>query len=252
MKIKQSGSSKDISRIVCIDIGNTSTKFGYFVNGELVKTLQVMNSLNLKLPLLRRDDIIVVASVNEKYRQIILNKLGKNSIFVLGEKIKLKDIPMKFNYENINTLGKDRICFAFYSHTKFKKDILNVSCGTALVIDYIDKNGVFQGGVISAGPTILLDTLQRLDRLKNIKFTEVDNKILGRTTNECVSVGIINSIVQLIMFYVKRTNSRYVVISGGCYKIIEPSLRNNFCYIYEPNAVILGLYSIFRTTLSAK
>lgn len=235
-------------QIVCIDVGNTTTKFGFFVNGKLRKTLKVINVQNPKLPLLKQENAVVIASVNKQYEKVTLDKFRVDNIYKLGEDIKLNNIPMKFKYEDIETLGKDRICFAFYSYQRFKKNILNISLGTALVIDHIDSNGTFKGGIITAGPILLLESLKRLDGLKKVKFTSVKNRILGNSTNRCISLGIVNSITQLIKFYVEKTNSKHIVISGGNYDIIKPYLHKNFTYTYEPNGIILGLYEIYKVT----
>lgn len=233
--------------IVCVDIGNTTTKFGFFINEKLEKTFRFANSCNPKLPVIKREDNIIISSVNRHYEKIILDKLKCDNIYRLGKDIKLKNIPMKFLYKNIEALGKDRICFAFYSYQRFKKNILNVSLGSALVIDYIDNYGIFKGGIITAGPILLLESLKRLDGLKKVKLTNVKRRILGNSTDTCISLGIINSIIQVVKFYAKKTKCKYIVMSGGNYDIIKTYLHKSINYVYEPNAIILGLYEIYKS-----
>ncbi len=234
-------------RIVCVDIGNTATKFGFFINGKLKKTFRFTNSPNPKLPSIKREDNVIVSSVNKRYEKVMLNKLNTNTICRLGGDIKPKNISMKFLYKDMETLGKDRICFAFYSYQRFKKNILNVSIGSALVIDYIDEFGTFKGGIITAGPTLLLEALKRLDGLKKIKLTNVKNIISGNSTDTCVSLGIINSVIQLVKFYIEKTKCKHIVMSGGNYDIIKPYLPKSINHLYEPDAVILGLYEIYKS-----
>lgn len=239
-------------KVVCIDIGNTYTKFGFFKADKLYKTYKIANVDNPEIPPTESKDTVVITSVNKKYERIVMNKLSTKNVYWLGKDIKLSDIPMVFKYDNINILGKDRICFAFYSYKRFKGKVLNISFGTALVIDYIDGKGVFKGGIIAAGPTLAVEALKSLDGLKNIKFIRVGRKIAGNSTDECISLGIVNAIIQLIKFYVEKTRCEHIVISGGNYFLLKPYLDTNFHYLYEPHAVLSGLYSIYKETVGKK
>ncbi|MFN7182414.1 MAG: type III pantothenate kinase, partial [Planctomycetota bacterium] len=216
-KIKQS--------ILCIDIGNTNTKFGYFIQGKLRKIKKFTNNAikNFK-ELKEKASIAIISSVNREIEKKVISLLRAGKIYVIGKDIKIDNLPLKIKYDSYSGLGADRICFAFYSFTRFIKNILNISLGTAIFIDHINNKSEFAGGIIIPGLNLQYQALRQCHRLKNIRFKNIEDKILGNNTEECISIGVSLSIINLIKFYEKATKSKHIVMSGGDYRTIKDLL----------------------------
>ncbi len=237
--------------VLCVDIGNTTTKLGYFEKGKLKRIEKFKNDEYINI-LNRPINIAIISSVNRKVEKKLLSYLKVKDIYIVGKQIKIDKLPLKFRYTSPNKLGSDRVCFSFYSFMKYKKSILNISLGTALVIDHLNNKGEFAGGIIIPGITSQIQALKQCEGLQNIKYRKVFRKVLGNNTDECISTGISFSIVNLIKFYKEWTKSKYIVISGGDYRRIEYFLKRKINYIYQPNAVVLGLYELYKYTLNTK
>ncbi len=121
-----------------------------------------------------------------------MNKLNIDSNFVKAEK--------KFNristaYENFENLGVDRWLSIIAGHNSERiTGIIDV--GSAITLDVIAKNGQHLGGQIVPGNRLLLNSLKATDRvLVSEQLIDMDENLLGISTNECVKFGV-NQMIQ--------------------------------------------------------
>ena len=63
------------------------------------------------------------------------------------------------SYPEPQTLGADRWLALIAARQIFKDSLAVIDCGTAVTCDALSKEGVFLGGVISAGPKVAADAL---------------------------------------------------------------------------------------------
>ena len=63
------------------------------------------------------------------------------------------------SYPEPRTLGADRWLALIAARQIFKDSLAVIDCGTAVTCDALSKEGVFLGGVISAGPKVAADAL---------------------------------------------------------------------------------------------
>jgi len=142
-------------------------------------------------------------------------------------------------------LGEDRIVCCQAAVAKHGTQTIVVDLGTATTINIVNKDSIFEGGVILTGLETGLKALTKntaqlplVDNLKNVK-------LIGTDTTEGLVSGAIMGTVCMIEGFINRikheTNSDYTVIltGGNANKIMQYS---NFKFIHEPSLLLEGLF----------
>lgn len=155
-------------------------------------------------------------------------------------------LPIKINYSTPQTLGRDRIAAAVGAQVLFPaSNVLIIDVGTAITIDFLDKNGVYQGGAISPGPEMRAKALNTFTGKLPLVDVPDKSKLAGKSTIEALQFGILNGIRFEIDGYISayRTEIRNVkiIITGGAAGIV--SRADAVC---EPNLVIIGMNRILE------
>ncbi|MEN3014304.1 MAG: type III pantothenate kinase [Endomicrobiia bacterium] len=211
-------------KIFC-DIGNTYAKI--LLAGEKVKFKKISIDKVIKFLIKYKKFNIYISCVVKKIEKEIKRKFKKAHF--LGYK-DIKDF-MKIRYRNLKQLGSDRIFSALACKEIFGKNTLVISCGTALVVDYIDRRNVYSGGVIFPGINILCkslyDSTSKLPylKLKNTSSVKVKNKnIVGRDTFECIYKGIVSFITSGIEYFLNVLKPQKIIITGGDAELVSSFL----------------------------
>ncbi|MBO7495869.1 MAG: type III pantothenate kinase [Salinivirgaceae bacterium] len=160
-------------------------------------------------------------------------------------------LPIKINYATPQTLGLDRIAAAVGASVLFpKSNVLIIDLGTAITIDFLDENNIYQGGVISPGPAMRAKALNTFTgKLPMVDLPE-ESKLTGKTTAEALQYGILNGVSYEIDGYIDAYNqlaeNLKIVVTGGFANIIKRPDVN--C---EPNLVIIGLNKILEHSIAS-
>jgi len=101
----------------------------------------------------------------------------------------LRDIPLRFVYDTPDTLGTDRLLFAFGVKELYTANAVLVMAGTALVVDLL-LDGVFMGGFITAGVSLKLRALSEHTEGIPLYSPSPFEGVLGRSTPDCVVGGV--------------------------------------------------------------
>ena len=199
-------------RVLTLDVGNTTVDACVF-EGDKPKPMGRLP--HGRLGELAGDyDLVAISSVKESLNMEIRKVFGERVRF-----IKVPDVPMEIDYETPETLGVDRVLFAYGVKEHISEDAILVMAGTALVVDLL-LGGVFRGGFITAGLGLKLKALsERAEGLPDLSPERMDT-ILGRSTRECILGG---TYMESFSF-VRSTAERWVqefkrelplVITGG-------------------------------------
>jgi type III pantothenate kinase len=126
-----------------------------------------------------------------------------------------------------------------------------VDLGTATKLDCVSAQGEFLGGVIAPGVSVSLDALvARAARLRAVEL-RAPERVLGRSTIECVQSGLLHGHASLIDGMVSRLRRELtaelgsecqVIATGGFSALIAPlteTLRR-----VEPDLTLHGLRAI--------
>lgn len=234
-----------------IDQGNSITKYAVFKGKNIIR-LEKTNNIdsNLILELLSLGDIndLFVSSVRLS-EQEIRNQLIfiKNNVNILVFNNKTK-IPIKLNYKTPETLGQDRIA-ALVGASKYEINYpkLVIDAGTAITVDYLDANNVFQGGNISPGIKMRFKALNYFTgKLPDLRMNSNVNYLFGQSTNEAIWAGVQNGVLFEIQGYIdkilEKNKNIKIILTGGDAVFFENNIKN--CIFAIENLVFEGLNEI--------
>lgn len=150
-------------------------------------------------------------------------------------------------YETPATLGLDRLAAANGAEIIApEKNKLIIDLGTAITIDFVDKDANYIGGNISVGMSsrfrALHDYTQNLPLLSPTGKT----KLTGKNTIEAIQNGVILGICNEIDGYIKSYSSIYqditTFLTGGDCLFFEKRVKNSI--FAQPNLVAIGLNAV--------
>ena len=228
-----------------IDEGNTLCKVAVADGGAIIaQTASPEADVALMLQLAERYNINNIISISTRRDKVELPD-GLKGIphTCLDATTKL---PIKINYSTPQTLGRDRIAAAVGAQVLFPaSNVLIIDIGTAITIDFLDKNGVYQGGTISPGPEMRAKALNTFT--SKLPLVEVPDKseLAGKSTIDALQFGILNGVRFEIDGYINayraETQDVKMVVTGGAAAIV-----NRADVVYEPNLVIIGMNRILE------
>lgn len=153
-------------------------------------------------------------------------------------------------YETQDTLGVDRWLAAIAAREVVAEgDVIVVDAGTAINIELLDYNNVYQGGAILPGFAMAHDSL--LHSTSNIKTPQIyTEKVLGKNTLECVNSGVhfgVGGAVDRIIESITELNQRdsHVVVTGGAALQLTPVMQHPVD-IHDPFLIFRGILKVIR------
>ena len=204
------------------------------------------------------------ADVDAALSQLLTSHHNINNIISIStrrEKVELPDdlkaiphtrldattkLPIKIDYSTPQTLGRDRVAAAVGAQVLFPaSNVLIIDVGTAITIDFLDKTGIYHGGVISPGPEMRAKALNTFTG--RLPLVEVPDKaeMAGKDTTTAIQYGIFNGIVYEIDGYINRYRKEIqdikAIITGGFGKLFKHSDA-----LYEPHLVLIGMNRILE------
>lgn len=154
--------------ILLVDAGNSRIKWRLQTRGAIQAQGSVPTSAWVELPRHwqgRQADAALVCcvagqGVEEGLGQAVQAVLrGRNTLHWLLSPAQGHGI--RNQYDPPASLGPDRFAALVAAHSLQPLDWLVVSVGTALTVDMLTAAGVFLGGAIAPGPTLMADALKR-------------------------------------------------------------------------------------------
>jgi len=243
---------------LAIDIGNTSTKVGFFEKGQLQ---QVQNVPIQALPnwlaktTARR---IVAASVAQDANQFKAHVPAQTQWLTVTAQIPL---PFKVHYATPNTLGADRICAVAGGQCTFPgQNCLVIDAGTCITYDYITATGHYKGGAIAPGLHMKLKALNNFtERLPLVELPQntimgfTEQALVGQSTHNAILSGVVLGTMAEIQGTIAQYKRLYgdikVILCGGDTIYLDKGLNDSI--FVSPNLVLLGLHHILAYNASA-
>lgn len=252
--------------IIAVDIGNTNIRVGLFLGDEEKsieavpgasrdKLAKCLKSAWEQIPVVgsskegKRNGVIVVSSVKPAWTAVV-EEIAKSE---LGEKLCIigKDIPLPISawVDEPGKVGVDRVVSAAAAYAVVEDAVVVVDFGTAVTIDLVDKNGIFQGGVIFPGFEISAKALkENTAQLPEVKITKPAGPY-GKNTAEAINCGIyysaIGALEEIIRRYAEEIGKwPQTVITGAAAKVIADDC--GFIDNYVPNLVIRGIVLTYK------
>jgi type III pantothenate kinase len=213
-----------------ICIGNTRTRYALFQGAELQDSAAVENSdAELLVSTLAAfhaahgRPTVVLATVNGPVADRLeseLNDRARAEIFRVGRDLV---VPIAHSLRDGSTVGQDRLLCALGAFSRAKQACIVIDAGTAVTVDFVDGEGVFQGGVIAPGLAMMLKALhQGTAALPAIRYEapQAADGPFGKETTGAMRLGVRASVVGLVHEMVDRYAEFFgaypqVVATGG-------------------------------------
>ncbi len=145
--------------MLAVNVGNTRTRMGAFVEGELVECVTLENSKQSQLgesmrhaftPLREREDaVVMMGSVNPEVAERVEAQLGTHLSRPVHRVERDFSIPIGRQLDPEAIVGDDRLLNAAAAYDVLKQACVVVDAGTAITIDFVDGAGTFHGGAIA-------------------------------------------------------------------------------------------------------
>ncbi len=251
--------------LIAVSVGNTRTTAGRFVglepretrafaNEELDELAAYVSGLAGAPPECERA-AIVVASVNRPQADRIADRVevgADRQLYFLGDDL---PIPIRGRLDPSARTGQDRLLAALAAHHVMRQACVVVDAGTAITVDFVDGEGVFQGGAIAPGARMGLRAMhEHTEALPEVELTEPDaDETFGRNTRQAMLIGVIEGARGLVRTLAERYAEAYgayppIIATGGDAPLIfgEDPLIDRVV----PDLALLGMAIACVTALS--
>lgn len=232
----------DQERMLAIAVGNSRVRWGVFEGGsdrgsegagDLMEAHSVPNEEVHQLesvlqermsPVEKHVQIAVISSVNDpvadEVEKIVRRALGCE----MGKINRDLGIPLEHVLDEPVTLGVDRALCAFAAWERAKQACVVIDAGTAITVDFVDGQGVFQGGAIVPGGGMMLAAMHGgTEQLPQVSWppTEArEEERIGRNTPDAMMLGVIAAARGAVRHLVEGYSELYggypmVIATGG-------------------------------------
>ena len=222
-----------------IDIGNTALKASWADGMTLGKTFRYQGERML--------DFILSLTAKEKPEKIVLSSVryfSEQNVERLrqecGKMIILDSDMLERKYAIPSYLPPDRAASVIASRYLFKNRPCTIfDFGTTFTIDFLDKDGNFEGGCISPGCHTRFRSLYRYSKSLPLLDAPEDVPDAGTDIVSSINSGVISGIMFEIDGYVARKPENICVFTGGD-AIYFAKRRKNSIFVVC-NLVLMGL-----------
>lgn len=188
--------------LLAIAVGNTRTRIGLFRAGHLHDPSSVPNDpidaiveRAAQQASLEPDAPIVMASVNDRTADEIEAALSRKlarEVMRFGRDL---GFPVTHSLADGSTIGQDRLLCAIGAYAQAAQACIVIDAGTAITVDFVDGQGVFHGGAIAPGVTMMLRALhEHTAALPEVAFDAPppsDGGPFGQSTRDAMLRGAV-------------------------------------------------------------
>ena len=202
-----------------IDMGNTKTKYAYFVDGSIKEkgsckpedTSKIIHDYSGIVK------IIMLSSVRPIPKSILSKPMNRGCKLVgLSSEM---EMPFKICYKTPKTLGADRLALVAGAVFCFSnKPVLIIDVGTCITIDFVDSKTKYLGGSISPGLQMRLNALSNQTSALPLVRLSKPQDLIGNSTKESILSGVVNGAIQELDGTIdayKALSRDNIVITGG-------------------------------------
>ena len=241
-------------KTICIDAGNTLIKIAFAEDSVIQSVVSFSHDdidrmLHHIIILPQADGCILssVSVVNERVMDVLKQKASH-----FMELTAATPVPIRNLYKTPETLGKDRLAAIVGAYSLFPdRDILVFDAGTALTIDFIDREGNYRGGNISPGLNMRFRALHDYTQKLSLQSQTGDYEMIGDSTETAIISGVQNGIIFemncYIYHFVKNFPQLVTILTGGDVNFFANKIEMRI--FAEPNLVIIGLEKIINFNL---
>ena len=260
---------QDERSILCVDVGNTETSFGFFRSSRLLASwtgttpdcLTSDEAFSLvcdALTAMERKEHMssgefsvedtVLSSVVPQHTaawQTALRQVADKRPLTVGPGIKT---GIRMRYKDPAEVGADRIADLAAVLADYNPPAIVVDLGTTTNFEVVDADGVFLGGVIAPGMVLGARSLAREAAKLPIVEVVAPRHVVGTTTREAIQAGVvlgeiarIDGLLDLIQ---EETGAVYsVIVTGSQAKAVSSLLSHES--ISDETLTLRGLARLY-------
>lgn len=251
--------------LLAVSVGNTNTRFVTYHAGHHHEGVSLPNAdlVSLAAALQHASEhleghdrtAVVFASTNHAFRDELYDALTptlKHEAYRLGIDL---EIPVRHALSDEAALktGQDRLLNAAAAFERTRQASVVVSAGTAMTVDFVDGEGVFQGGAILPGLRMWLRSMHDgTSALPLVEPARPDEHPFGRDTHQAMLHGAFHGFRGAVRAITERYAESYgayprVVATGGDAKFLFES--DEFIEMIEPDLTLEGIALACREAL---
>jgi type III pantothenate kinase len=250
--------------LLAVSIGNTRTRVGAF-RGRALEHSTVLQNGDPALAQAVLDSPIaptapvVVASVNPPVAEPLLAELQLQvrqrggDLYIFGRDLA---IPFPTALDNDSSLGHDRLLNALGAYARARQACIIVDAGTAITVDFVDGEGVFQGGAIGPGLNMMLEALhEKTAALPSLRFEPVgDDQPFGKQTHQAMLLGVQAAARGMVRHLIERYSEAYgaypqIVATGGDARTLFEN--DDLVEAIVPDLTLIGMQAACALQLAA-
>ena len=186
----------------------------------------------------------IIGSVNPCAHRTLsgyLKRWTRAPVFICGENF---EFPMKTRVREPQAVGVDRLANALASFEMIKGPVLVADFGTAVTFDFVNGEGVFEGGLIFPGIGLAALSLQEHTRKLPLVTPGKTEVLIGRDTVEAIQAGLYWGYRSLAERLAEKLRLELqvplrMVATGGDAELITSGLRHPF--LLRPYLTLEGL-----------
>jgi type III pantothenate kinase len=168
-------------QLLAVSVGNTRTRLGLFRGARLEESLAMANDdvgaivagAAGMLEKAAHETAIVIASVNDPVADrlaVALDEAAGGEVYRFGRDLVLP-VQSALSDDAAGGVGQDRLLNALGAYSRAKQACIVIDAGTAITVDFVDGEGVFQGGAIAPGVNLMLRGLhEHTAALPEVRF----------------------------------------------------------------------------------
>lgn len=222
-----------MSSFVGIDVGNTHTTVGWWEGGKWSHEWRLTTKAHLTRDewtvllegVLRRagfpvqsvstlaiSSVVPAMTASMKFAAI---ELGLSPIVISADHVK----SVRIAYDPPQAVGADRLCGIAAAIHHLGTPVVVVDLGTATVIDVVDVDRVYRGGIIAPGVATAAESLNAATALLPRVDLAFPPNVVGRNTVQAIQSGILYGAISMIDGLVGRIKAEIgpvpVIATGG-------------------------------------
>lgn len=236
--------------LLAIDSGNSRIKWGTYREGRWtqrgVVTAARSSELGEEWRALAAPGRILIAHVgSEKSAQDIARALERYGVPPSWIKSRHEQCGVRSSYAQPAQLGPDRWAALIGARFLYDGPAVVVNAGTTLTVDALSSEGIFLGGLIVPGYTLMRDSLAR--NTARLQLQEGRYSFFPDNTGDAIVSGAMNALagaIERMARHMKDTGEgdAMTLLSGGDAAILQPLLGSSVQVV--DNLVLEGIARI--------
>lgn len=254
----------DQLEILAVSIGNTRTRMGVF-RGRTLESAAAAPSddpvalarMILEMPVASSNPV-VIASVRHDLSDRLVEQLGPavrqrgGDLYLFGRDLA---IPIQTALRDDTTVGQDRLLSALGAYSRAQQACIIVDAGTAVTVDFVDGEGVFQGGAIAPGLNLMLRALHEgTAALPLPRFEPIgDDQPFGKDTRSAMLLGVQSAVRGMVRHLAERYGEAYgaypqIVATGGDARVLFEN--DDLIEAIVPDLTLIGIQTACAVQLA--